>query len=547
MAGKIKALIVDDEARLRRGIERLLAACGEEWEVVGSYGSGTECLEAYQQSPFPFDLLITDVKMPGIDGLSLIKELKKETHFHAIVISGFDDFQFLQTAIREGASDYLIKPIDREEFQERIGKIKEDIVKRRHKEKHFDEIESRAALVPHIKQTQLLSEMIWKQDVDLSLLEWTKEFPEGNYLLMYVSPDNLVSKSKSFEKVDWKAWTFAIENILDEMISGFLSSSFKVWKWKGQDLSFWILLNVHNENSDSIEEEGFLHAEGIKSNIKKFTPFTCSIALSKLIKDLSLLPNLIQELNTCLQFRLLYGGDKIFSNEAIENVEANIDRKEHPEINHKIDKVIFYLNNHNPNATKREITSFFSTIGSLHSPVEIERAIHLLGIRVVNHLVGKTKEKDGFPLLKEIFDTTRRTANLSELRNEVYDWVKKVLFMVEKKHNSQNIDHIQSAKNWISENVDQNITIHKIAEQVYMNPTYFSEYFKSHTGETVLDYVTRIRIEKAKGLLLTTDFKIYDISVKVGYSDTKYFSRLFKKHYGEVPSKYKERMKYKGL
>jgi two-component system response regulator YesN len=80
-----------------------------------------------------------------------------------------------------------------------------------------------------------------------------------------------------------------------------------------------------------------------------------------------------------------------------------------------------------------------------------------------------------------------------------------------------------------------------------MNPTYFCEFFKNQTGETVLDYVTRIRIEKARELLLKTDLKIYDISIKVGYTDTKYFSKLFKKHYGEVPSKFKERMKFEQI
>jgi two-component system response regulator YesN len=73
-----------------------------------------------------------------------------------------------------------------------------------------------------------------------------------------------------------------------------------------------------------------------------------------------------------------------------------------------------------------------------------------------------------------------------------------------------------------------------------MSPTYFSNFFKAQTGETILDYVTKCRLEKAKDLLGTTDLKIYDISTQLGYQDTKYFSRLFKQWYGQSPSQYRE-------
>jgi two-component system response regulator YesN len=105
-------------------------------------------------------------------------------------------------------------------------------------------------------------------------------------------------------------------------------------------------------------------------------------------------------------------------------------------------------------------------------------------------------------------------------------------------------DPVETAKKWILDNLGENITIDKIAKAIHMNPTYFCEYFKNQTGETILDYVTKTRIEKAKDLLISTELKIYDISQLVGYSDTKYFSKLFKKYFGDVPSKFKEKVRY---
>ncbi|MFC0274476.1 helix-turn-helix domain-containing protein [Metabacillus herbersteinensis] len=543
MLKKIRTVIVDDEARLRRGIERLVLSCDDDWEIVGSFSSGNECLLAFQQTELSFDLLITDVKMPGMDGLTLIKEMKKTKSFHAMVISGFDDFQFLQTAMREGASDYMIKPIDRDEFKVQLKKIREKIMTQWDEFQHIEEIELKASQLSYIKHTQKLSQITWQKDIDLSLLEWTKDFPTGDYLLLYVSMDNLVSKAKSFHKEDWNAWTFAIENISDEMMNKLKHSSIQAWKWKGDDLSFWLLLHVRDDKVELFQEISVQFAEELKSNIKQFTPLTCSIAVSQKIGDLTLLSSVKDELLTFIQFRLLYGGNQIFSNSIIEKWKEKKGGRDNKEVENKINKIIFSLDSMNQERTKREISNFLNMIETLESPKEIEQSLHLLGIQIINYMIKNTQGKDEFPLIQEVFGLTKKMANLIELKNGVFEWTKKVLDILERKTETQNIDHIDIAKKWIVNHLDQNVTIHKIASQVYMNPTYFCEYYKSQTGETVLDYVTRIRIEKARELLLTTDLKIYDISVKVGYTDTKYFSKLFKKHYGEVPSKYKERMK----
>jgi two-component system response regulator YesN len=99
MKRKIKTIIVEDENRIRRGIERLVTSCGEEWEIIGSFTNGQEAFDNCQSSKMAFDLLITDVRMPVMDGLTLIKEMKKVTSFESIVISGFEDFEYLQAAL----------------------------------------------------------------------------------------------------------------------------------------------------------------------------------------------------------------------------------------------------------------------------------------------------------------------------------------------------------------------------------------------------------------------------------------------------------------
>ena len=126
------------------------------------------------------------------------------------------------------------------------------------------------------------------------------------------------------------------------------------------------------------------------------------------------------------------------------------------------------------------------------------------------------------------------------LKENTKQWIIRMMEKIQSLMDNQP-GSIQQAKEWIDANLGNNITVKKIADHVYMNPTYFCEYFKGITGVTVLDYVTKKRLEKAKELLEVPDIKIYDISASVGYHDSKYFSQLFKKWQGYSPSQYREK------
>lgn len=546
MSDSIRTIIVDDEPRIRRGVERLVLSCGDEWDVVGTFQSGKECLEQVQKSNLQFELIITDIKMPEMDGLTLIKKLKKFTSFYSIVVSGFDDFEFLQTAIREGASDYLIKPIDREEFKQQLDRLKKEIFRKRQQEARQRKMEQRAAQLQYVLQIQKLAEATRQDDVDLSYLEWTKEFPKGNYKLLYVSIDHIVSKSKHYEKEEWNTWKFAVENILDESVHNYrFNENIHIWKWRGEEeLSFWIL--IHNGESERIE--AFTLAEEIKNNVKEFTPFTCSIAVGNDFEDLTLLSNEKNELITYKQFRILYGGNRIFSKKFIDRIQEN--RKlnkgnRRQEIENSLNRIQLYLESKHAGKTLAEIDQLLNKLQEIQQPDEIEHITKLLGISLINYIMKSGRIANESERIQHLFNITNKSSNFSEYRNEVHDWCKEILKQFDELLSNERTEPVEFAKRWIKEHIGEKITIPKISGQVYMNPTYFCEYFKKNTGETVLDYVTRVRLEKARELLVKSNMKITDVATQVGYSDTKYFSKLFKNTFGETPSKYKEKSIFK--
>ena len=407
----IKTIIVDDEARIRRGIERMVRSCGEEWEIVGTFSDGKEVYDTVLNENIKFDVLISDVRMPEMDGLTLQKELNQHFSFLTVFISGYDDFEYLQTAIQEGAVNYLLKPIDREQFYVQLNKVKQKVITRKIREQEWLEMREKANMLEYAKQIQRLSEWTWKEENDISFFNWTKQFPAGKYQLLYVSIDQALSKTHGLTTEEWNTAILTVEEKLEAVLDYHFHNSYaNKWWWRGNPNCYWILLHQdYGEGEKAIPEAAIEDlALELKTAIQKQTPFTLSISLGDEFSDLSLFVEM-----------------------------------------------------------KKQLVSIA---------------------------------------------TSKKRHQLS----------------------------IQVAKEWIQKNLHESITIKKIAQQVYMNPTYFCDYFKAQTGETILDYVTTARLEKAKELLGNTDLKIYDISAHVGYQDTKYFSKLFKQWMGQTPSQFRE-------
>ncbi|WP_332696427.1 response regulator transcription factor [Halalkalibacter lacteus] len=537
----IKTIIVDDEPRIRRGIERLVKSFDVDWDIVGTYSDGKEAYDAIINSHIKVDLLITDVKMPEMDGLTLVKELRKSHFFFAFFISGFDDFKYLQTAIREGAINYILKPINREQFAVDLQEVKKKIIAKREEHQSLKEVQERASKLTYATQVQLLSEMTWLNDKDVSFLNWTKEFPTGKYKLSYISIDQTVPGRKGEESKECEIWSFAVENILEEMLMNeFINYGTRKWWWRNGRNNFWVLLFEQDKlemNEFSALTEQFLVK--VKDNIRRFTIHTASISESSVFHDLTQLPSYKNQLLSLLQYRLIQGGNKLFKYDLINEAHDLKPKGSTPVIYMRTQQILHGIEKYDEKKVVKALQTFFDELEHLSSPRLVEEALHYLFIQIVNLWM----ENDGYwedpYLLTEAIQMTKWASSFSELKGKTKDWLMSIMKKIQLLRDDHP-DSIQQAKDWIHENLGDNITVKKIADHVYMNPTYFCEYFKKMTGVTVLDYVTKKRLEKAKKLLELPDIKIYDISSLVGYHDPKYFSKLFKKWQGYSPSEYRE-------
>ncbi|MBT2700450.1 AraC family transcriptional regulator [Bacillus sp. ISL-40] len=538
---QIRTVIVDDEGRIRRGIERMVRSLGDEWEIVGTFSDGLEVYEAVLNQSISFDLLISDIRMPEMDGLTLNKKLKSHLTCLTIFISGYDDFEYLQSALRDGAVNYILKPIDKEQFQLQMDEVKLKIQKVHAEKYEWLTMQEKASQVEYTKQLQLLSEMTWKEEKDIAYLDWTQQFPSGCYQLIHISVDQVFSQTKEFSPEDWNKWSQEIENILAEkVVVPIRGHQIFSWWWRGSKFSYWILLHIEDKDNNHDFSLVFRQlAEELRISIHKATPFTASVALGYVFNDLALFSNMKSQLLTLLQFRIIQGGNRVFQADLFKVIKAQKSKGISSSILKYTEQVILFFTQGKKDELLQALQGFFREVEALSSPVMINEAVHYLLIGIANHWIENDGYSEDPDLLTDALNITKHASNFIQLKDRVKLWI---LHVMEKMAglNKEQQNPIQIAKVWIKNNLGDNITIKKIAQQVYMNPNYFCDYFKTQTGETILDYVTAARLEKAKELLEKTDLKIYDISLSVGYQDTKYFSRLFKQWLGQTPSQFRD-------
>jgi two-component system response regulator YesN len=544
MQTTIRTLIVDDEEMIRNGIARLIRSCGEEWEVVATLSDGKEAMDYLHQSQGAVDLLITDVKMPVMDGLTLISEGKRHYSFFPLVISGYDEFQYIQTALREGAVDYFLKPIDRELFKVRMAEIRVKIESGRFQHMKWSEMERKSEKLKTSQQIQLLS-YVTSAGLDISRLGyWVDEFPKGRYILQYISLDALPVKTRSYTAKDWEAYGYVLENIIKEVVENGSNESERIgWCWRGDDSNFWILLYLPEtcgENNGLLENTANELSGQIRSAVQSYTPFTVSVSCGSSIEDLYLLPEAKDQAISLMYYRLLYGGNQLFGRDGIGlRTETSPDQID-TELIHIAQRMKQAIEQVNEQAAVQSTKEFFERLVRMDSPAAIQRAV--MNAFILIHSVG-VEMKVNTPMIDSLesrLQTIKRAINLNELKAEIDLQIAQLIEQTRRIRQSGSMKPIEQAKAWIIANLQDDLTIKRIAEQVYMNPSYFCRHFKTQTGETILDYITGLRMNKAKELLIDSQLKLYDISVQVGYQDVKYFSKLFKQWMGETPSKYRE-------
>lgn len=523
-------MIVDDEDRIRQGLTKLI-----EWEeygleVIAEAANGKAALEKLDE--MQINIVITDIKMPLMDGIKLIQEIhNRKLGIRIIVLSGYDDFSFVKNAMKCGAENYLLKPINKEELLSTIKDMLEDM-----ETKRLFEIQNRAGLV-YLRNNTL--NHIIKNEIKLNELRDKSELLELD----------IIWKSNMQIAIIQPQFVYRENNSGSEGKEILLSSIFNICEKSIEQGNSCIIFTDSNSNIVFILDGTVYGAETIKSELIKcqknmlmYLKIHSSAAVGNLVESHRNLHQSYEQALKALDYKIVYGHDKVIFYSDIQN---HFERSQENIFLHDE-----WIANCITALQKDElvicIDKIFSAI-KIQSGVLSPEQIRNITMKLIINILHKARE---FYINTEkimnhneymVFGTISQANDIEELKRITLDIGLKVIEDIQQLQNRKYSKLVSHVISYIEENFSmQDICLKTLANQMDISAVHLGRTFKNETGIFFSDYLNRIRIQEAKKMLLETNIKIRDITEKVGFVNTSYFFTVFKKFAGVTPGEIRQ-------
>lgn len=540
---EIKVFLVEDEMVIRRGIKNSI-----DWEKEGYIfcGEASDGELAYpmiiKEKP---DILITDIRMPFMDGLELCKLVKKELpNIKILILSGYDEFDYAKEAIRLGVTEYLLKPISSGKLLEALNGVSESI--RREKEdkdlvrKYMEEMRENTE---HEKQ-KFFEQMIAGNLSMADALETGKKYEmnlsAGMYNLLLFRFTLGEENRKSGELLEEAE--YAIEK-LTERLEYVFEFQRGVEGW-----AFLLMADNEEQMSERVKEL----SKDLEEIMKNYSTIAYFGGIGQPVARLRELEESSREAERALAARFTMELNRIISVEDIRMAQ-NVDTLDDIEITSfgEIEKTRTMLEKFLNNGAEDEIDEFVDVyINELPEEnlksVLMRQYIIMDAYIVMMSFCEKIEGIEGEMQAQseELKNSMKTIQTLEEIKNYIRMLLKKIIGVRDTISGRRYSDIIEIAKDQIRKTyMSDEISLNTIAAEVGMSPSYFSSIFSKEMGKTFVEYLTEIRMDRAKELLMCSSMKTSEIGYEVGYKDPHYFSYIFKKTQNCTPKEFRARGK----
>lgn len=503
-----RMMIIDDEAIVREGLKKLIRWEEYQFEICAEGIDGIDGLEKvllYQP-----ELVLVDIKMPGMSGLELIKHAKdKGFKGTFIILTGYSDFDFARTAITLGVREYLLKPIDEDELAKDLIKIAEELDEKNYYEQYIENNEQSAKhellrrLLLCEEEKDILHKQIKACELNFKYPTFcvailSKQEKEQNVFIEYPSEEKLalmLTETTDVERVF----------IEDKWV---LISKGKTYH------EFLQRLLVNNEKVEAIYKEKYFISIG--HDVFHMEDIHYSYECARLL----------------LEYQFTYQNQVSVSIRAFEESKGMV-----------IDNLFENIYSQIEIGDLEGLTSSFHMIEEYcrlnllkESEVKILLTHNLFQLKVFLEN-GYEQKQSEFPNYNDLMQAIRYTSNLVDLLNLSIEYCKKLSEVVA---DSSEDNVIMRVSVYVEKNYQKDLKLESIAKMFNYNSAYLGKLFKKEVGENFNNFLERIRIENAKKMLLDTDLKVYQVSERVGYSNIDYFYAKFKRYVGISPKEFKK-------
>ena len=532
----IKVFLIEDESVIREGLRDNIPWEQYGYKFVGEAADGEIALPLIRKTK-P-DVLITDIKMPFMDGLSLSRIISEEfPKTKIIIISGYDDFEYARQAIEVGVEQYLLKPITKHMMKKTLlelkEKIEQDLEQSDYQTMFQNEMQeyeqfARRHFFEKVLEGKFSVKEIYDEASKLSLELTASSF---NLLFFYLQEKGTSPSRNQLEDFSRKQ---------EEICHFFLRyPQYILFGWNAN--CYGVLIKSEQAQMQEVTERSVAQIKSICTTAGEEPEWY--VAVGNPVERLSMLPNCYQGVNHFFAYRFIVPSLHIFTEQSLSNYlmtqeEANIENVDPSKMDQEVIKDFL------ARGSSSEIHDFVETY--LKSISEALKSRMFRDYVILNIRFTITASVNSLGISKEEYQEALQSSgqDLNMKPEEVFlyfaDMLQAAISFRDKESDNQGRKVLRRALDFIDENYcSEALSLNMVAEEVNVSSNYLSAVFSQNMQKTLIEYITGKRMDKAKKLLKGTDDSSSAIGLAVGYKDPHYFSFVFKKTQGCSPREYR--------
>ncbi|MZQ81110.1 response regulator [Paenibacillus sp. 5J-6] len=517
-----KVMIVDDESVIRQGLQSFVDWKSLDCELVVMASNGMEAKE-YLQS-VQIDIVITDIKMPGMDGIELAKYMyENHSHTKVILLTAYADFAYAQSAIKYNVVDFLVKINPTEKIPEAVQKAKELIaLQQKHlseiRDKFIKEVYDNMISHPEVIANKMKEHGIFLDHYLIAVFE-INDLAENHSETTSREYDSLVNQVRHFSNLAFKDsqhYTSIISR--NQLVS---------------------IVSFANENESEYKQLIPNKCREILKMVDNFMNFTVHVGIS--------LPHISPfELSEAFGEAKKALTDGLYHDIAISFYHPNDTTSlglRSVQTHTYIDEIITYIQQENAVEASLKLTKLFDSYKENNAPIEHIKAGGLLLCSMTFKLFAEPQWADLSFVNNEskAYAQIQNCKSIRDLFQMLSSFIQSSIHILSSQGNHSNY-LVREVNKCIREHFNKQINLQFIAEYVHVNSSYLSRLYKKETGEALMDTLNKYRIDMAKRMLKNSTLKIFEVARGVGIEDPAYFTHVFTKYTGVSPRAFKEKI-----